>query len=558
MAPWRVVGAVADASGTPVRGARLSVSVWSGGQVERRPEVVLAGPAIDVDAPDGALSIVLQLRHARFAPLVLALTRSPGEPTWRWTNPTRSVRTAGAEVHVDATLGRMRPAPTQHLDERDLERRVESVRGRLEENEAKNAAARKRKKPAVHPGFVMLDPEHRTALTTRDQLAYRHAGAFHPRVGRFHLLEREPLGPDPTATGWLRFAAREVPVVDPAAQGRLYLVEYGEVGDDRSAGPRFLVGVWVPLRLHARGVTALDFVVWLHPHTNNPLANPQVRYPFGPPYPYGLIVTRGRSNQPIAAQRFVDIPVAHIGTQHFLAYALLAARRDAVVVVPVAPSSHFEPFESPGTLMRLLRELCLWIPRDDDGGRPAVHPPGPRVGRVVVSGFSASVPRLSTLMHSRVPDSHYTQEVWGTREDVSAFDRVWKEQWALDGVADGFAGYIDAAASWVRTGPDRRIRVYKSDFTGGRWDPLARRPGPWASLVRGAKPVVRSQGKLFGLWCADPQDRWHAVSVSKELVVAPSTGPGSELEPRLDGGSHEMMPRLFFGHAAATSGLTRA
>ena len=181
----------------------------------------------------------------------------------------------------------------------------------------------------------------------------------------------------PHGTAGCRFAAREVPASTRRRTGSSTSWSTGRSAGRLARPALCLVGVWVPLRLHALGSPRTRLRRLAPPHTNNPLANPQVRYPFGPPYPYGLIVTRGRSNAPIAAQRFLDIPVAHIGTQHFLAYALLAARRDAVVVVPVAPSSHFEPFESPGTLMRLLRELCLWIPRDDDGAGPPCTRPGP-------------------------------------------------------------------------------------------------------------------------------------------------------------------------------------
>ena len=527
MAPvWRVVVVVEDASGTPVSGAKLTRQIWSGGAVERLPVLTMPGPSFSFEADAAAQSIICELRHPRYAFLAVALVRTPGETAWRWTSPTRQVRTTGHEVTVVATLGRVRAAPLGQIAEDELVRRAGALKERLDAGEAKNAAARARRRPETEPNFVMLDADQRTALATAEMRAYRPQAAIQRPIAGFHVADRRLLGDDPAAEGWGRFATREA-AVDPAKDGQLYLVEYGEVGEDASLGPRYAIGVWVPRRLHALGVEKLDFVVWLHPHTNNPLRMPQVKYPFGRPYPYGILAVKADNGQAIATQRFLDIPVYHLLSQHFLAYQLLAARRAAVLVVPVAPSSHFEPFEAPSTLMRLLKELCLWIPRDDDRGQPAVHPRRPAVGRVVMSGFSASVPRLTTLMNTRVPDSHYAADVWGTRADASAFDGVWKEQWAIDGVAAGFDNYLNQAASWVRTGPDRRIRIYKSDFTGGRWNPLAARRGPWGALVRGAKPEIRQSGKLFGLWCADPQERWHAASFSNDFVLGPASGPAA-------------------------------
>lgn len=301
-------------------------------------------------------------------------------------------------------------------------------------------------------------------------------------------------------------------------------------------------------------------VVWLHPHTNNPAVQPQSAYPFGPPYPYGLIGVRIDDQTTAAAQRFLDIPAFHLLSQHFLAYQLLAARRQAVIVVPVAPSSHFELFTAPGTLMRMLREIYCWLPFElPRGGEAKVYPPPRIVGRVGVSAFSASVPFMARLMTVRSPDGHYAKEPWGGPKDVSDFYDAWREQWAIDGVADGFKRYLDQAAGWVQGGSDRRLRVYKSDFTGGRWLPTAAGRGPGASLVKGATPLTRSSGKLWAQWAADSRDRWHAVSFSNDYVLGPPAASGASPRPQLlPTGPHELMPRICFGHAAGTSGLASA
>src|SRR5829696_97461 len=563
---WRLTVVVQDASGTPVSAAQLVVTVWSGGAtIERRPPVVVDGTAlVVVDA--AAQGVVLQLRHDRFAPLAMVLVRAPSETVWRWTDPNRIVRTSGREVFVAATMGRLRFVPDGFRAENELVRRAaDAMRPAVE------AARRRRRKP---PAFVIADADLRVALTSQNRTGYRSALASLGQVGQggrvdaFHVARPELLGADPSAPGWERLAST-AQSVDPAQQGRLHFLEYGEVGDSPSMGPRYAVGVWVPTALSRPEVRQLDMIVWLHPNTNNPDMLPQVEYPFGRPYPYGLLaVGMGENKPPAASQRFLDIPAFHLFSQHFLAYQMFAAHKSAVIVIPVAPSNHFEPFEAPGTLMRLLRELCCFLPRDlPRGGEARVHPAPPiergvpittcSVGRVVVAGFSVSVPRIATLMNASIPDGHYAEAIWGTRSDITAFADVWKEQWAIDGVATGFSTYLNLAASWVGSRHGRRLRVYKSDHTGGRWLPLQVREGPWASLVRGSRPITRSAGKLWAQWTGDSNGLWQAASFSNDFLLGPASGPAATMQPKLGtSGIHELMPRVCFGHAAVTSGLT--
>ncbi|MEO3873385.1 hypothetical protein ABGB18_31630 [Nonomuraea sp. B12E4] len=568
-ADWRITVVMDNASGVPVKGTRLTRRLWAGGAVQRLPEIPVAEATFSFDVPGDTLNIVCEVRHSRYAPLVMNLVRDPGETNWRWTNPTRRVRTVGQEVTIMATLGRIRPAPLSHIPEAGLMQRAQALKPRLDAAEAKNAEARRRRRPPAEPNFVPLDPDHRTALVTKDQRAYRPQAPRQGAISAFHVAAPALLSETPEAAGWGRFATT-APTVDPVRAGRLHLVEYGEVGEEPSRGPRFVVGVWVPLRLHAPKVDALDFVVWLHPNTNNPLTAPQVPFPYRQPYPYGLIAVKDPLGAAIASQRFLDIPVFHLLSQHFLAYQLAAAHREAVIVIPVIPSlggagDHLAFVESPATLMRLLRELCLWIPRDlPRGSDAAVHPPAPVVRRLAISAFSVAVPRLHTLMRAGLPDMRYEAPAWwassreGGLDDAGDFNRVWKEQWAIDGVAQGFHAYVDAAASWVQHQAGRRIRIYKSEFTGG-WDPLASRPGAWAALVKGTKPERRESGKARAVFARDPQDRWQAASFSEEFVLGPESGPAAALEPRLlPAGAHELMPRVCFGHAAATSGLASA
>ncbi|WP_171165502.1 hypothetical protein [Streptomyces sp. I05A-00742] len=568
---WRVTVNVGNASGVPVDGARLTLHISSGGQVQHSPQIVLSGATHTFLAPSDAQSIVCELRHLRYAPLHMALVRSPGETVWRWLNATRRVRTTGHDVEVLATLGRIRPVPVSHIPEAELFRRAAVHQPALEKFRETDAPRKARHLPLTQPDFVPLDPDFRTALVNRDRTAYRLQQVRQPAISEFLVARPELFSDAPAAEGWRRFATSKA-AVDPQREGRFYLVEYGDVGDD-AGGTRFAVGVWVPHRLHDPKAEKLDFVVWLHPSvTNNKRHYPQVHPPFRPPYPYGILATMGNGSA-IATQRFIEIPITQVLEGRFLAYQLAAAHRSAVIVVPVAPSNHFEPFVAPATLMRLLKELCLWIPRDvPRGAEAAVHRPSPAVGRIVVSAFSSSVKQLHDLtkaggLTGSLPDSLFDAPHWwapprpdGSANDVVEFDRAWKEQWAIDGFTPQFLDYADAAASWVQLG-DRRLRIYKSRFTGGWNLPTPRRVGAWADLVKRLRlqPQVHRSGGLRAVSMSDKGSVVHAVSIPDEFVLGPETGPDAALKPTLKPDSaHEMMSLVFFGHAAVTSGLTIA
>ncbi|MGN9796326.1 hypothetical protein ACTMTU_35310 [Streptomyces sp. OZ13] len=571
---WRVLVAVENASGVPVVGARVKVSHQAGsGVTQQLNEVSLPGATLAFDVPDDTERIVCELRHDRYAALQMLLVRSRGETIWRWDKPTRHVGTSGRDVAVIATLGRVRPAPEGQIPEADLLRRAAPLQPALERALQANRAAVDKGKPATQPMFAPLDFDHRNVLVVPVQppgaTLYRLQSdpAVQAPIGDFHTATPDLLSDTPDTPGWRRFRHTTRPI-DPSLEGRLHFVEYGEVGANHSAGPRFLVGVWVPHRLRDPAVRALDFVIWLHPNEKS-ILYPRVEAPFPPPYPYGIAAAMGDKGRAVATQPFLDLPVYHLFKNHYIAYQLAAARRDAVIVIPVAPGNHFVPFESPAMLMRLLRELCLFLPQDfPPGVEAAVHPPAPAVRRVAVCSFSSSVPRLQPLMKAALPDSRYPSPLWWATssgpleerglDDATDFNKVWKEQWAIDGIEAGFQTYVDAAATWVLQADDRRLRIYKSTFTGA-WDPRAPRKGSWNKLIKGAKVVTRRSGDLWAVSVGDAPGRLFALSLDKGFVLGPPSGPDAAMEPVLRPiDPHTMMPRICFGHAAVTSGLAAA
>jgi hypothetical protein len=387
-----------------------------------------------------------------------------------------------------------------------------------------------------------------------DGTHYRNSGA--PPERTYHILAARPLG-EPgrkdwpvDAPGWGRFATTKHDA-DPGVSGRLHVFEYGEIATNTSA-PRFLVAVWIPPQFLRAGTTEIDFVVWFTPNTHLP-TYVDVEYPFRGDYPYVLMA---RGPPYAASQNYSELGFGHLFASHRLAYQMVAAERAAAIVIPIAPSSHFELWESPVTLMRMLRELCRGMPRDDDGRIAKIHLPPPAVGRVAVAGFSAAWRRLSALLDGNGADGHYQDPVWGTQADRRAFTTAWQELWCIDGnFGSEQAAFLDKAARWARQSTDHRLRIYKSDFTG-HWDPRTADGGEFGRTMATAVSVQRGNGQHWAVHSSGLDGRIQALSMSNSYAVS----PGGILSPAWDpqGRPHENMPLLSFGHALAASGFRRS
>jgi hypothetical protein len=505
-------------------------------------------------------SITLMFTHARYASLALILERDASETQWRWTNAPQNVVTSGKDVTVTATLCRARYAPTKFYRSED-----NIAREAREAKEPKDLDAKQKK--ADPPKFVkmkVLDG----AMVERNGIAYRMSVAA--SISAFHILNADPLG-DPKEDGYGRFSTTTKRNVAPAAMSRVHLFEYGEVGTAPEKEPLMLVGVWLPNVLTDVGYyPKLDVLVWFTPNTTA-IRYPDVQYPFRGDYPYALVAEGGISRDPITKvysspqpyvgiQRYVNLPFGHyFSAGHYLAHQMIAAGRAVAIIVPVAPSSHFELWESPGTLMRMLKELCLSIPTSDNDRIAKLHSKPRELGRVGVAGFSSAGPRLHTLLtntfQNNARSKPYDKDVWGTEADAKDFKKALAELWCIDGnFGAEHQDFLEKVAKWVGDSKDRKARIYKNDFTDGRWDPRNERAGEFGKWVRTATVQQRDAGTNWAVSCADAVRRMQVVSVSKSYMVNPNSKE-EPLLPNVPNATHENMPRVFFGHAAVTSGF---
>ncbi len=541
---WRFTIDVGNVAG-PLGDVRLDVQTWDGTNTVRLAPVQVAATT-QFAVADNIRSVTLAFTHARYAPLAFILARDAQEPVWRWTNPLQLVTTSGQDVRVGATLVRLKHAETTYVPESQI---LQLARDAKEPKDLD--AQRNRRNP---PTAVRAAPLRGALLEKGGQL-YRRSGA--PNIARFHILNPDPLG-DPKAAGWARFSSSTLSV-SPWTVSRTHLFEYGDVGTD-ARGPRFLVAVWMPNAVANVGYPEIDMLVWFTPNTTLPFY-PADEYPFHGDYPYTLMALGGATRDPKTKayashpydgdQKYTAVGFGHLLGSHVLAHQMIAAGRAAAIVVPVAPSAQFELWESPVTLMRMLKEISRYIPRNDNDRVAKVHPKPPRLGRVGVAGFSAAGQRLLTLLNRPGPALHYVDPVWGTSADAREFDAAWSELWCIDGnFGTKHHEFLEKVTRWARQGTSR-ARIYKNDFTDGRWDPRAESNGEFANWVKKATVQHREDGTNWAISCADSERQMQVVSVSKSYVVSPT----STEQPAMPDATHENMPRIFFGHAAVTSGF---
>jgi hypothetical protein len=396
---WQFTIEVGNVAG-PLGDVRLDVQTWDGTNTLRLTPVQVAATT-QLAVADHVRSVTLTFTHARYAPLAFMLAREAQEPVWRWTNPLQLVTTTGQDVRVGATLVRLKHVETTYVPDSQI---LQLARGAKEPKDLD--AQRKHGDPPKAVRAAAL----RGALLEKGGEFYRQSGA--PNFARFHILNPDPLG-DPKAAGWDRFSS-STQSVSPGTVGRTHLFEYGDVGTD-ARGPRFLVAVWLPNAVANVGYPEIDMLVWFTPNTSLP-SYPADEYPFHGDYPYALMAlggvtrnpkTKAYASQPYEGeQKYTTLGFAHLLGSHRLAHQMIAAGRAAAIVVPVAPSSHFELWKSPSTLMRMLKEISRFIPRNDNDRVAKVHSKPPRLGRIGVAGFSAAGQRLSTLLNRLGPTFH--------------------------------------------------------------------------------------------------------------------------------------------------------
>ena len=531
---------------------------------------------------DESIKVDIRIKHPRYSDALVSLVRAQSASTWDWTGSASKVSQSGSALAIDAMLLRTRPAPFRSLSLSDEGKLVEQAKeAKIRQKEKWSGSGKKKDPPwgvdIDQPSAILLEPDKQpVGMSFHD---------YPPDSLLLHIVQPDVLG-DPSKPGWGRFSTL-TRVADPAKTGHEVFFEFGEVSSMASSVPKFLIASWIPFRLMNRRISSedkIDFVIWFTP-TPREDRYPIDRYPFVTTYPYevsgyvwylGALGIQDLSNpQYGVSQQYVRLPLYHLFQgQHLLAHLMTAAGRSACIVIPICPAAskfQFEAFLSQSGLMRLLRESCARIAllRQD---KPGQHPgPPPEVGRVVLAGFSAGVPRLARVISQTSTLDPYSGPDWGS--DSKAFRDHWKEIWSFDAayldwknprtkvIVTGkqqFSEFLNSCADWVTQNDDRKLRIYKTDFSsGGRWDPRSEHDGSFQKLVRKSGTKPQTSTSPWAISIHDSNRRWQCVSLSEEYIRDPERDTGLPLLPEgtHHGAYHEVVPEVFFGHAVITSDL---
>lgn len=392
---------------------------------------------------------------------------------------------------------------------------------------------------------------------------HRYLGTFNDEA--LFVPMNHPLFPAEPTGGWGRFNHGEPVKINPSREGDLFWLEWG-VGDK---SPRWLVAVWKP-RWRGDTRSKLDFVTFFTPNTDDNTKFPASKGEY--PYMAWKIGDRLVQPYPGLAHRYLFI-------EKWLAYQLLAAKRQAVLVIPIQLSGNWGPFAHAAGLARLFAEITHFLHRtghtsgyqtstDQDlaltpryrFSRNSIHQPPPAIQRIVLSGFSAGVGpivnMLPTTIGQKMSDNRGfkikgidSDSLFGA--DVAPFLNAWKEVWDQDARSDIRNGLDKHLPGWLRKDDQRMARCYQTDHTGSQgW--IEKTPllefvtGPLLKPTNGLVAAERHADNRCSLVYFGSGYLKHVTSTQK---ISPVFWTEKD--------DHQAVPMVTFMHAALLSGLVK-
>ncbi|MEU2663508.1 hypothetical protein [Micromonospora sp. NPDC007220] len=461
-----------------------------------------------------------------------------------WDNSLARRAVSGDDVTMTVTLGRMDPSPVVTLSDADVTR-IMASRGR--------------------------DPRAaRVVGWPNNPRIHTYAGHYNNTL-TFRQANRELLKPAAAAesdAGWDRFGEKREVTVNIAALSRFHFLEYAATQSD----PKFVVAVVSPNLPDPKPVTSLDFVVYCSPSTGDYTAR----------YPYGLV------NAAAPLQEYLNLARKYLLDEAFFAFQSLGWGNRSVLVMPLFPQGQWGPFATGEGLLRMLREVAVFLHRQCRTSSLGLRKPDatahelagpnlrtifpplysgdfgtvPGVGQVAVAGFSQGIGAVKALMSDLTFPVGLNSTLWGVpmgggTDGRREWARAFREVWDLDGHHSGTGGwraYLDLLRVWFNHDPGRVVRSYHSGDTGPP-DPLTDPHPVWTDLHGAGLDLDRPTPPARGaFWARLLQNaRWTDLRVSNPYVDG-SSGP--QLPVFLD--PHHTMPRIGFSHALSMTTLGRA
>jgi hypothetical protein len=481
-----------------------------------------------VDIPDGvnAVKFVATTREPHYFDEEVTVHRSGT----LWDNPTCAVTSEGGQISaITFVLGRVRAAPSMFISESDLQR---IHRGRQGIRHA-------------------LREDRQPIWNWRYRLQWDGGGEL-------RLLKPRILN-DAMGEGWQRLH-HEITSPDPVAKGAFRWLEY------HVDGRMYAIAVWAQTPYFSRIIgTGLDFVVMLSPTTEK---KDDYKLDPGQSYPYGLKRVGQELEQPFLTGLGQGYFFRHL-PNHMLVHQLVAARKKALLVLPINNEGKFGPFKSGPGLHRALKEIARFVykthvvtpwfsmaNKSDRFTRQGHYPSIPGVRQVVTVGYSEALGTILPLLNTADP----------------SFAKVWTELWCLDLAVKGgthFAELGPLLDRWLGKDNRRRLRLYQTAHTtSSAWRPSTE---PRLKNIIGKATILTKQGASSSIAAEEihaPDDRWSMLYFSYDYLKQKTADLGdpdphyphfyatNPKEKRDENGKvHDFVVKAMFGHAARLSRL---
>jgi hypothetical protein len=565
---------VSTADGTPIVDG-VSISVNNG------PSTIANNGQLTVATPTW-WPLDLTITRQQYNPQSISIgLNADGSPMWD--DPGSVVTQSGGDFTVRVQLGRMRPAPTRPWGT--------PIAG-LEYSNGYIAITQ-----AVLDSFgkaqfnsKFIQPLQYTFTRADGEYAYLYGG----KAKFYAATSRQLLGNNDGEQGWNCFNA-QASDIQPTTEGHFTFVEWTspEVG---SQDPRYLVALWRPRSAAAATASSRDAIVFYTPNTawdpEGHLFFPNDTSPYRGNYPYSANqrsltgTAAGTGNPQFLAQRYIELGLRYLFNERYLVYDLLAAGRDALVVVPISPSGHWEVFAQLDGLQRALSEAILFERRaQDDPTRGPLdtaptsqtfsimrtYPAPPSLGTVVVAGTSGGLAPVKSLLQlaSRPPAANPSSGTDPYRADPTRLYAAWREVWDFEGshqAVGAKSGWATTIMTWQRAAnhyqsgtSDRTVRFYHADYTDWSADTLElMRP----SISLGTQTAQSTQrvSKNGGHAKELEGPTGTAVWFSRQFLEGNGPPPGwsADSQPAFwTGDQHHVVSTIGLAHAAGLSGLRK-
>jgi hypothetical protein len=553
------------ADGVPIVGATVALAD-SSGTSSGSGATTDANGLVTVTPSDNSFSVTASMTNYREQSTSISVESSGSSV---WDDPGSIVSGSGGQLNVEIRLGRLVPSPTVPFQE--------SIITITPQN----------------PSTVV--PMQHTFTVDDGEYAFLFAGNRN-----FWAVTSPNMLGSPTAPGWGAFTATSA-AIEPRMTGHFAWLEWAPPGGDPPSLNRYLVGLWRARSSVVSGSKPRDAIVFYTPNTDPARGYLSDSPPYRGNYPYGL----NQSDNPTKlTQRYVTLGLRYLFNEKFLAYQLLAAARDSLLIVPIQPFGNWEVFQRPEGVARLLAEAILFEHRqrvnpDDPSGtvdtapsqnfvrtRAAQHLPPPTVGTVVTAGFSAGLCPITQLIRGVPANGQYPTRSWKDESgnsyfaNPSQFVAGWREIWDFDGYARCIGSASEWAgmlATWRRanghdSSSDRVVRCYHTDYTGwsaSSLDAMNAAIGPpaqgsGATPAQGSKAAEREGSTGTAVWLHHtyltgngPARGWDESATADHPPDTPAFWTGVDPPKEIGFNAHQAVPMISFAHAAGLSQLQK-